>query len=171
MTLAEWDALNADVEWPDRTPLTDAERADLRARLDAPGGAALTLSLREREARWTMGIIRSREAVGQLYEQVQAERHELRVSETSRAFAAGIVDTLEWAAGRTRQAPVSGSLAEAHPPLVRELSREQVVAQDVAEGRRRSDRSRGRDYAVGVEHTIMWLLARTNQRPWASPDA
>jgi hypothetical protein len=170
MSLAELDAAFADFAWPDRTPLNEAERADLRVRLDAPGGAGLELSLREGEARWTMGIIRSPEAVAELHDQVQAERHELRVSETSRAFAAGIVDALEWATGQTRQAPISGTLAEERPPAVRELSREQVVAQDVAEGRRRFNRSGGRDYAVGVEHTVMWLLARTDQRPWASPD-
>lgn len=168
-SLEELDAAFAGVDWPDRTPLTDAERAALRARLDAPGGAGLALTLREREARWSMGIIRSHQAVAELYDQVQRERHELRVSATSRALAAGIVETLEWATGQTLQAPVSGAPAEARPPAVRELSREQVIAQDVAGGRRPTDRSGGRDHAVGVEHTIMWLLARADQRPWSSP--
>lgn len=151
---------------PDLTPLSEAELDDLRARLNAPGGSRLKLTARERSARWRMGIIRPREVVTNLYQQVRRERNLLRVRPSSKAMAAGIIDAIEFATGASPTAPITGRPAENQPPAVNELTRVQVLAQDIAEGREPDPADRGRDYAVGVEHTIMWLLASTDRRPW-----
>jgi hypothetical protein len=165
-SLDEWDAMNADIEWPDLTPLNDQELAELRVRLNAPGGSRLTLTARESAARWKMGIIRPPEAVVNLYDRVQRERDLARTRPSSQKMAAGITDTIDFATGRTQHAPITGHPAEQQPPAVNELTRVQVLAQDIAEGHHADPSGRGRDYAVGVEHTIMWLLASTEQRPW-----
>jgi hypothetical protein len=151
----------------DNTPLTEDELADLRRRLNAPGGARLQLTYRERAARWEVGIIRPREVVANLRQQVQRERDLLRVRQSSRAMADGVIDAIDFATGATPTAPITGRRAENQPPAVNELTRVQVLAQDIAEGREPDPSGHGRDYAVGVEHTIMWLLASTEQRPWS----
>ncbi|SNS80108.1 hypothetical protein [Actinomadura mexicana] len=152
-----------DVEAPDSTPLSDQERAELRKRLNEPGRQR-GLTSREQAARWEMGIIRPGPAVEELYQEVKRSLDAPSTSPTSRLFGRGILAAIEFATGVQPTAPVSGEPAEENPPPVGQLSREEERAADIAAGHVRAQVSR--DYATGVEHTIMWLLARTDTRPW-----
>ncbi|RSN51124.1 hypothetical protein [Actinomadura sp. WAC 06369] len=164
-TLAELDAAFADVQWSDDTPLTDEEKAALRERLNSRRpGETLNLSPRERSARWELGIIRPRETVVDMYNQVQAEYRAPRMNPTGTEMGQGVIDAIEWCTGVTSHAPITGERSVQWPPSTEQMSGEEEAAADVAEGRR--PHGRGRSYAVGVEHTIRWLLARTAQRPW-----
>lgn len=151
------------IEWSDNTPLTDDERADLRKRLNEPGGRR-GLSYREREALWRMGIIRAGAAVVELYQEVKGSLDAPSTSPTGRLFGQGILAAIEFATGVQPLGPVTGEPAEENPPPVGQLSREEERAADIAAGHVRAPVSR--DFATGVEHTIMWLLARTDTRPW-----
>jgi hypothetical protein len=162
-TLEELEALAAEHVWSDRTPLTAEEKEELRARLNAPGGSKIKLTLREYEARSEMGLIRPREAIVAMYQQVRDE-HGSRTTHSGRQFGRGILRAIEFATGAKPQAPITGEHADAFPPSVSQLSREELAAADVAHGQRRHPE--GMAFAAGVEHTIMWLLARTDQRPW-----
>lgn len=165
MSVEERKALAATLPKPDKTPLTAEEKAVLRERLNnRRPGERLNLSFREKAARWELGIIRSREAVVEMYQQVQAEYRELRMAPDSTEMGAGVLAAIEWCTGVTQQAPVTGEASQQFPPSTEEMSREEEVASEIAEGGRQHRRSRS--FAVGVEHTIRWLLARTTQRPW-----
>jgi len=163
MPLKEWQALDTGAQPPDTTPLTDEEKADLRRRLNAPGGAALKLPYRERAARWEMGIIRWPEDVQAVHAQVQAKQDLPQMPRSSVEYGEGILAAIEWATGTLRTAPISGEPSEEIPPSARQMSREAGRATDIAEGRERHPR--GRSYAVGVEHTLMWLMAREDDPP------
>lgn len=73
-------------------------------------------------------------------------------------FEDAILDTYHWALGR-RPGPVTG---HAGPVDEAALDREDDVADELIH-------SRGvpRDYAVGVQHTAMWLLGQTEDQPWS----
>ncbi|SNS72886.1 hypothetical protein [Actinomadura mexicana] len=103
-------------------------------------------------------------AVVELYQEVKSSLDAPSTSPTSRLFGRGILAAIEFATGVQPTAPVSGEPAEENPPPVGQLSREEERAADIAAGHVRAQVSR--DYATGVEHTIMWLLARTDTRPW-----
>ncbi|MER6816444.1 hypothetical protein ABT299_44885 [Spirillospora sp. NPDC000708] len=152
-----------DVKPPDNTPLSEQERAELRERLNKPGGRH-GLTYRERAARWEMGIIRPGPAVVELYQEVKSSLDAPSTSPTSRLFGRGILAAIEFATGVQPTGPVTGDPAEENPPSVRQLSREENRASDIAAGHVRAEVSR--DFATGVEHTIMWLLARDDTRPW-----
>ena len=164
MPLAERRARNANLPRPDTTPLTDEEKADLRKRLNAPGGAALKLPYRQRTARWEMGIIRWPEDVQAVYAKVQDDlREHPEMRQGSIEYCRGILAAIEWATGTLRTAPLSGEPSEEIPPSAGQMSRERVLGTDIAQGHERHPL--GRDYAVGVEHTLMWLMARTDDPP------
>lgn len=149
---------------PDRTPLSEAEQAELRRRLNAPGGDRLKLTFREREARYKMGLIRSREAIVAMYRQVKEEKDAPRFDAASREFGEGVLAAIEWATGVEAHAPVTGTVPAGQPPTVPELLEEAQAAEEAAQRRRVCPR--GWSYAAGVEHTLLWLLARTDTRPW-----
>jgi hypothetical protein len=139
--------------------------AALRDRINSRRrGEKLGLTYRERAALWKMGIIRPGRDVVAMYKQVKAEHLEMRMTSISTEMGKGILAAIEWCTGVTPTAPISGQLAEENPPSTPQMSGEEEAASEVAEGRRAHARSR--HFAVGVEHTIMWLLARTDQRPW-----
>ncbi|MCU4750280.1 hypothetical protein [Streptomyces sp. G-5] len=74
----------------------------------------------------------------------------------------GVVDTALWALGRA-PAPVSGTQAEAGPQALRdEDDRAHALIYDPAAWGGRPIR---RDWAVGVQHTAMWLRGATDDRP------
>ncbi|MFI0487496.1 hypothetical protein [Actinomadura sp. 9N215] len=164
-SLAELDAAFADAPRPDTTPLTDDETAALRERLDAqqPGE---TLTHRERAAWTEMGIIRTRNAVVSMYELVQAEYQQPTASPVSTQFGAGVLAAIEWATGVEPTGPITDEAADQFPPSGVQLYHEEVAALDVAE--RRRPHRHGQNFAVGVQHALMWLTARTSEPPWGT---
>ncbi|KAB2376966.1 hypothetical protein [Actinomadura montaniterrae] len=164
-SLAALKAAFADAPRPDTRPLSEAEKTALRDRLNsARPGQTVKLTHREHTARTEMGIIRTREDVVSLYELVQGEYRQPQASPVSAEFGAGILAAIEWATGVEAIGPITGEAAEQFPPSGAQLYHEQVAALDVAE--RRRQHARGQNFAVGVEHTLMWLTARTTERPW-----
>lgn len=160
--LDEWQAINADLPPSDTSPLTADELAKLRTRLNAPGGARIKLSLREHTAYYEMGVIRFSERITALLDQVRREaradpRHGL-------AYPRGIIDAVNWATGKRREAPITGDLSEGEAPQTVEIEREERAALEVLEGRR--DSIHPRDYVTGVEATLMWLRAGCDDPPW-----
>lgn len=145
-------------------PLTDEEVAELRRRLDGPGGHRLGLSLRERTARRRQlpAVIRTTERVQQLQRQVNRESVDSRAG--GRAYAEGILAAIAWAGGHRPDGPVTGKLADDVPPTYAAIREEQVAACEVQE-RTRSSRH-AMDYVTGVEATLGWLIALTDEPPW-----
>lgn len=163
MPLKEWQALDTGARLPDTTPLTNEERAELRRRLNAPGGASLKLSYRERAARWEMGIIRWPEDVQAVYAKARDGLREGERPLGTVEYCRGIVAAVEWATGTLRTAPLSGEPSEEVPPPATQMSRERVLGTDIAQGH--EQHPLGRSYAVGVEHTLLWLMAYEDDPP------
>ena len=159
--LGEWRAMNADQAPAEVRELDERERADLRARLNAPGGARLTLTPGEQAAYYEMGVIRSPEQVSGLVAQVRAEARADR--REGLAYAQGILDAVGWVAGRW-PGPISDETPAGARPSMVEIKREESAAREAAEGRRTLLRPQG--YAVGVEATLMWLSAGCDDPPW-----
>lgn len=163
LTVDELRALNAHRRGPDTTPLTDAEKAALRRRLNAPGGASLKLPYRARAALWEMGIIRWPEDVQKLYAKAQARQTHPQMQQGSIEYCQGILAAIDWATGKVGLAPLSAEPSEEIPPSATQMSRETVLGSDIAEGR--VGHPRGRSFAAGVEHTLLWLRARAEDPP------
>lgn len=104
----------------------------------------------------TASALRSRTEILAHYEYVRREW-----SSTGEEFYRGVESALAWALGETRKAPASGSYTLPAPPDHRAVYAEEALARDAIYHR---DRGRGipdidRSYAVGVEHTLMWVRA------------
>lgn len=77
-------------------------------------------------------------------------------------FTQGVVDTARWGLGRG-PAPVSGAIEPAGPDALREEDdRAHELIYDAAAWGQRPQR---KDWAVGVQHTAMWLRGATDSRP------
>src|SRR5690606_7065414 len=109
--------VNPMTDW-EGEPLTDAELADLRARLNAHRAeeGPLELTYPEEEGRYELGIVRYPRDVDRLAEQVRAESLDASPEASSREYAIGILDALAWARGEERDAPVTGTAPEALLP-------------------------------------------------------
>ncbi len=75
-------------------------------------------------------------------------------------FEDAILDTYQWALGR-RPGPLTGR--SAGPVDDEALEREDDTANDLIY----TPGSIPQKYAVGVQHTAMWLLGLTNDQPWS----
>lgn len=152
---------------PDMSPLTPAERASLRQRLNQPGPRRLTP--REQAERSRMGIIRETADIMQVESKARTEltgryadvwpmneRWDLK------QYTEGILAALLWATGRTPTAPLSGKTSPGQP-TTSEMWSEAIVGQEIADGRRESRLHRY--YGTGVEGTLLWLIARVDDPP------
>jgi hypothetical protein len=141
-------------------PLTADEQADLRRRLNAPGGARQVLTASERDHLARVPPVRDPV-------RVQAVRRRLRSAGPADEYAAGAVAALAFAEGGA-EGPVSGERPRHRPPTGGDLGAEEALVQRVLRGRPlAADRPRPRSqaYMVGVEHTLMWLRCRTDDAP------
>ncbi|MBG0826153.1 hypothetical protein HS048_36415 [Planomonospora sp. ID91781] len=144
---------------PDMTPLTPQEREELRRRLDAPGGARKGLTAREQEARSRMGIIRSPQRIAEVETVAHAQM-------TDGPYRRGILDAIAWATGRRPRAPLSDRQSDNRLPSAQEMWREAILGEEIAYGRHELRRSQEhRSYGVGVEATLLWLIARSDEPP------
>jgi hypothetical protein len=162
MTLAERERRNADLPVSDMSPLSEAEKRQLRARLDAPGGAKASLEPREYEAWKHMTVIRSPEAIRELAAAVRAES--MTSQEGGRQYAGGILHAIAWATGQVREGPITGGVPEGRLPTVSEMEDEERAAVRVMEWRQECIRPR--DYVTGVEACLLWLRAGGDDLPW-----
>lgn len=139
--------------------LTEAEQADLRRRLNMPGGGRRPLTAAERDHLARTGPVRDAALVRDLHSQVRSQAPEDE-------FAAGVAQALAFAAGE-REGPVSGQGPAHHPPTGGELGAEEALVQRVLRGEPlAADRPpRAQAFLVGVEHTLMWLRCGTDQAP------
>jgi hypothetical protein len=142
-------------------PLTEAEQADLRRRLNAPGGHRLALTAAERDHLARVGPVRDTAQVREL-------RSRARSQEPADDFTAGVEEALAFAAGE-RPGPVSGRHSAHRLPTGTDLGAEEALVQRLLRGEQATGGQPPRSYAqaflVGVEHTLMWLLCRSDQPP------
>jgi hypothetical protein len=160
--LAERKRRNVNLPVPDMSPLTEDEKRQLRARLDAPGGAKTSLEPREYTAWMAMTVIRSPEAIRELAATVRAES--MTSQESGRQYAGGILHAIAWATGEVREGPITGRVPEGQLPTVLEMEREERAAVRVLE--RRQECIHPRDYVTGVEACLLWLRAGGDDLPW-----
>jgi hypothetical protein len=160
--LDEWERMNADVPPIDATPLSEDEKRQLRARLDAPGGAKTSLEPREYTAWMAMTVIRSPEAIRELAATVRAES--MTSQESGRQYAGGILHAIAWATGEVREGPITGMVPEGRLPTVSEMEDEERAAVRVLEWRQECRHPR--DYVTGVEACLLWLRAGGDDLPW-----
>jgi hypothetical protein len=147
---------------PGTRPLSDAEREQLRARLDAPGGSKIALEPREYDAWMDMPAIRTLEAIQALAAEVRAENDP---NEFNRgAYGEGILAAIAWATGQTREGPITGRLPEGRVPTVSEMDDEEKAALRVLQARQ--ERHHPVEFVTGVEACLMWLRAGCDDSPW-----
>lgn len=144
------------------SPLSDAEREQLRARLDAPGGAQTKLQTREYEAWKHMPAIRTPQAIQALAVEVRAENQ--TSDEDGGAYGGGILAAIAWATGQTREGPITGRVPEGRVPTVSEMESEEDAAVRVLQYRQESIHPH--EYVTGVEACLMWLRAGCDDAPW-----
>ncbi|MBX9390607.1 hypothetical protein ACFPZ0_14515 [Streptomonospora nanhaiensis] len=148
--------------WWEPPRLTDDELDRLRVRLnDAPDAQ---LNEAERWARYELGVIRMPEAVEKLAARVRREALDADPSATSRDYAAGILDTIEWARGEHREAPVTGQRPKGRLPATADLEREGGDAAEALSGQL-DRRGLSTSYISGVEATCLWLVC-LGPDPW-----
>jgi len=152
----------ADTPDPDMSPLSEDEQRQLRARLDAPGGAKTSLAPREYDAWLDMTVIRSPEAVRELAATVRAES--MTSQEGGRQYAGGILHAIAWATGQVREGPITGRVPGNRLPTVSEMEDEERAAVRVLEWRQECIHPR--DYVTGVEACLLWLRAGGDDLPW-----
>lgn len=163
LTVEEIRELNQRTQWADASPLSDHELQALRRRLNEPDNEG-RMSARERSSRHRLGaIIRPREAVDELLDEVTAAWSDIRYSPSTQRFRAGVEAGLRWATGRAQPSPLKG-VSGSRPPSYREVYAERSQATRISEGE--AAPGADRDYATGVEHSLMWLMGETAERPW-----
>ncbi|GIH97842.1 hypothetical protein ACFFMN_06465 [Planobispora siamensis] len=162
MSRAEIEAIFPD--FFDERPLSSQEKEELRALLNAPGGPRGHLTIRQRRARPSLGIIRSPQAVSAVVQDFERTRGSSYDAET---YARGVLTGVWWAIGKseTRAGPISGDPAEQWPPDLGDVYHETRVALDLAEGRIRPEMRPPRRYVEGVEDALCWLFALNDYRP------
>jgi len=142
--------------------LTEEEIRDLRRRKNAPGGHRAVVDDSERVYLDTHPPIRDPAAVEQLV------RDLTDYPAPDSDFYQAIIQTLDFAYGRRPRGPLSDEAPKSQPPTGGDLYHEEAVAARYIEGRmvRDTPLPRSRDFAVGVEHTCMWLRCATGDPPW-----
>ena len=138
------------------SPLGEDEKRQLRARLNAPGGAKTSLKPREYEAWMAMTVIRSPEAIAELAASVHAD--------APGEYGGGILHAIAWATGEVREGPITGQVPAGRLPTVSEMEAEERAAVRVLEYRQECRHPR--DYVTGVEACLMWLRAGCDDSPW-----
>lgn len=143
---------------------TPEEHAEFIRKVNAPGGAHITLSAREWGHRSKLPPVRDPAAVREL-------RASLAEEPPGNPFFDGIAAALDYAYGQTLIGPVSGEHAKSAPPTCRDLYGEEMIALRVIQRdlvKNDHPVPRHPDFVVGVEHTLMWLQCRTDSPPWGS---
>lgn len=107
-------------------------------------------------------IARSTEEIERIVTRVRADLEE---TSADPGYGRGILLGIEWAQGQRGEAPVTGELPAETPPSQRGIRQEIDAATDVIYSRRRIDVPDAQGFAVGVEQTLLWLLADTEQAP------
>lgn len=150
---------------PPPREITPEEGAELIRRLNAPRGDRLVLDVDQAHYISDQPPIRSPEAVAEL------ERR-LREEPGDGDFYRAICETLDFAFGRTPTGPLSGEPPKHTPPTCGDLYHEEAVALRYINRETLHTESplrRSQDFAVGVEHTCMYLQCRTDDPPWGDP--
>lgn len=140
--------------------LTPAEHEELLRRINAPGGAHVSLDIAERKHIHRQLPVRDAGAVARVRAYLAEEK--------PNAFAEGIAAALAYAYGQAPTGPVSGEHPENAPPVCGDLYSEEAIALRVLQRNLVKNDHPVRtdpDYCVGVEHTLMWLQCRTDDPP------
>jgi RNA polymerase subunit RPABC4/transcription elongation factor Spt4 len=154
--LAERKRRNADLPRPDMSPLSEAEKQQLRARLNDRGPGPVNLTPREYDAWMDMTVIRSPEDIAALAARVNAD--------TPGEYGGGILHAILWATGQFQEGPITGRIPEGPLPTVSEMAAEEQAAVRVL--RWQQECARPRDYVSGVEACLLWLRGAGHERPW-----
>jgi len=142
------------------------EGAELIRRLNQPDGWQIVLDADEQTYISAQPPIRDREAVRWLIRELRDD------PEPDSDFYQAILETLDWAYGRSPRGPLSGERADHQPPTCGDIEYEESVAVRYMYGQTSHTESplpRSQDWAVGVEHTCLWLRCATGDPPWGPP--
>lgn len=149
-------------------PMSDAARpADDRGRhvLHREGHVAGLRRFRMSEAEWTEfnahPIRRSETEAGKVIDKAQRRRSTL--GREHWPYLDGILLAFAWAISGEGAAPVTAQPIVGARPTWLEIAEEIDAAEDIVYGKRTDRRPQG--FAVGVEATLMWLIADGDEPP------
>jgi hypothetical protein len=157
--------LHPPVQLPDPSawPGTFAEDVAHRGRLDSEGHAVRAISLYLSDEDWSVLNVHPLVRTAAEITAVQAEAQ----SAASEDFCQGILAAIAWALGERGPAPWTERVPVGDRPTWTEIAAEITATEDnLARGPAARHRP---NYAVGIEHTLMWLLGDTEDPPIGHP--